>query len=83
MPTGKEVKQRRGGVLVKAKKPGQESRADLPAIGLSTVDTVTGAGLAGIAIEAGGTLVIDREAVIEAADAAGLFVIGVPLAEEN
>jgi DUF1009 family protein len=71
------------GVLVKVKKPGQESRADLPTIGVSTVDTVTEAGLAGIAIEAGGTLVIDREAVIKAADAAGLFVIGVPLAEEN
>jgi hypothetical protein len=79
----KEEIQRRGGVLVKVKKPGQESRADLPTIGVSTVDTVTEAGLAGIAIEAGGTLVIDREAVIEAADAAGLFVIGVPLAEEN
>lgn len=80
---GGDQHQSAGGVLVKVKKPGQESRADLPAIGVSTVETVTEAGLAGIAIEAGGTLVIDREAVIEAADAAGLFVIGIPLAEEN
>jgi hypothetical protein len=72
-----------GGVLIKVKKPGQESRADLPTIGVSTVDTATKAGLAGIAIEAGGALVIDREALVKAADAAGLFVIGVPLAEEN
>ncbi len=83
----KKPKQRQdqsaGGVLVKVKKPRQESRADLPTIGVSTVDMATGAGLSGIAIEAGGTLVIDRQAVIEAADAAGLFVIGIPLAEEN
>ena len=66
-----------GGVLVKLKKPGQEARADLPAIGPATVDGAVAAGLQGIAIEAGGALVIDLDAVVEAADAAGLFVIGI------
>jgi len=66
-----------GGVLVKAKKPAQERRADLPAIGVVTVRNVVAAGLRGIAVEAGNTLVIGRAEMIEAADAAGLFVIGV------
>jgi DUF1009 family protein len=64
-------------VLVKVKKPMQERRVDLPAIGPRTVPAVADAGLRGIAIEAGGALVIDRELVIEAADAAGLFVVGI------
>lgn len=67
----------RGGVLVKTKKPGQERRADLPAIGPDTVAAAKRAGLAGIAIEAGAALVLDREALVAAADAAGLFVVGV------
>jgi DUF1009 family protein len=66
-----------GGVLVKLAKPGQERRADLPAIGPATIAAVAAAGLRGIAIEAGATLVLDREAVIAAADRAGIFVVGV------
>lgn len=66
-----------GGVLVKAAKPGQERRADLPAIGPRTVAGVHAAGLRGIAIEAGATVIIDRQSVVEAADRAGLFIIGV------
>ena len=62
---------------MKAKKPAQERRADLPAIGVVTVRNVVAAGLRGIAVEAGNTLVIGRAEMIEAADAAGLFVIGV------
>lgn len=69
-----------GGVLVKVKKPGQEHRVDLPTIGVATVEAASQAGLRGIAVEAGGALVIDRRAVVEAADAAGLFVIGVDVA---
>ena len=65
-----------GGVLVKLKKPGQEARVDLPTIGLRTVEGAHAAGLRGIAVEAGGSLVIDRAGVAAAADAAGLFVIG-------
>ncbi len=66
-----------GGVLVKAAKPGQERRADLPTIGSKTVAGAARAGLRGIAIEAGATLLVDRGAIVEAADRAGLFVAGV------
>ena len=66
-----------GGVLVKVRKPRQEVRVDLPTIGAATVEGAVRAGLRGIAFEAGGALVIDRDAVIEAADEAGIFVIGV------
>lgn len=71
------------GVLVKMAKPGQERRVDLPTIGSDTVAAVARAGLAGIAVEAGGALIVDRDAVVAAADAAGLFVIGVDAKEER
>ncbi len=66
-----------GGVLVKVKKPDQEYRVDLPTIGTATIEAASRAGLRGIAVEAGGALIIDRQAVIEAADEAGIFVIGI------
>lgn len=66
----------RRGVLVKAAKPQQERRIDLPTIGLATVAGADKAGLAGIAVEAGAALVVDREKVAAAADAAGLFIVG-------
>ena len=66
-----------GGVLVKLKKPGQETRVDLPTIGVHTVRGAAAAGLRGIAVEAGGTLVVDHAGVAAAADAAGLFVVGI------
>ncbi len=66
----------RCGVLVKLPKPIQDLRLDMPAIGPTTVATAAAAGLAGIAVEAGGTLVADRDAVIAAADASGLWVHG-------
>src|SRR5487761_1646314 len=65
-----------GGVLVKTSKPGQERRADLPAIGPGTVAAAVAAGLKGIVVEAGATLLIDRAAIVQAADRAGLFVVG-------
>lgn len=66
-----------GGVLVKVAKPGQQRKVDLPTIGTGTVAAAAAAGLRGIAVEAGSAIVIDREAVAKAADAAGLFVVGV------
>ena len=63
-----------GGVLLKAPKPGQDRRIDLPAIGPGTVDAAARAGLDGIAIAAGGVMVLDRAATIAAADEAGLFL---------
>lgn len=65
------------GVLAKAPKPIQETRVDLPTIGLATVQGVARAGLAGIVGEAGRLLVLDREAVIELADQLGVFILGV------
>ena len=68
-----------GGVLVKLVKPRQDIRVDLPAIGAETVRNATAAGLAGIAFEArqhhAGTLVLDRAAMIQAAEDAGLFLL--------
>jgi DUF1009 family protein len=66
----------RRGVLVKMPKPGQERRIDLPAIGLETLKRVASAGMAGIAVEAGGALVMDRQALIDFADSHGIFVLG-------
>jgi DUF1009 family protein len=64
------------GVLVKAPKNGQDLRFDLPTIGPRTVERAIEAGLAGIAIVAGQTIVVEPQAMIAAADAAGLFVTG-------
>lgn len=71
------VSSRRRGVLVKLCKPGQDLRADLPSIGPSTVALAEKAGLAGIAVEAGRALVLERGNVIDIANRAGLFVAGV------
>lgn len=68
---------KRAGVMVKAPKPSQDRRIDLPAIGAETVEQAAAAGLSGIAVEAGGTIVPDIAALVRAADAAGLFVTGV------
>jgi DUF1009 family protein len=67
---------RRIGVLAKWPKPIQERRIDLPTVGAVTVEGAAAAGLAGIVAEAGATLIIDRSAVIAAADRLGLFVVG-------
>jgi DUF1009 family protein len=66
------------GVLVKAPKPGQDPRFDLPSIGPRTVAGVAGAGLAGIAVVSGRTVIADAESVVREADRAGIFVVGVP-----
>lgn len=65
------------GVLAKAPKPIQETRVDLPTIGVATVQGVARAGLAGIVGEAGRLLVLDREETIALADELGVFVMGV------
>ncbi|MGH6815393.1 MAG: LpxI family protein [Hyphomicrobiaceae bacterium] len=65
-----------GGVFVKAPKPGQELRIDLPAIGPDTVVGARRAGLAGLALAAGRVVVAARRDVLVAADAAGLFLVG-------
>ncbi|MBI1199116.1 MAG: DUF1009 domain-containing protein [Phenylobacterium sp.] len=65
------------GVLAKAPKPIQETRVDLPTIGVATVQGVARAGLAGIVGEAGRLLVLDREATLALADELGVFILGV------
>jgi len=65
------------GVLVKAPKPAQDRRLDLPSLGARTVAGAAEAGLAGIAVEANGAITADFTGFIQAADAAGLFVVGV------
>jgi DUF1009 family protein len=65
-----------GGVLIKLLKPGQDRRADLPTIGPDTVRNAAAAGLRGVAFEAKATILADREACLAAADAAGLFLLG-------
>ena len=64
------------GVLVKAPKSGQDLRFDLPTVGPKTIEGVAKAGLAGIAVIAGSTIAADSQAMIEAADKAGLFIQG-------
>ena len=66
------------GVLAKAPKPIQDRRIDLPTIGAATLVAAARAGLAGVVGEAGALLIVDRAAVIETADALGLFVVGLP-----
>ena len=64
------------GVLVKAPKRGQDLRLDMPAIGPKTIEGAANAGLRGVALAAGGVLVVEREACVRAADAAKLFLCG-------
>jgi DUF1009 family protein len=66
-----------GAVLVKMPKPGQEMRVDLPAIGPRTVERAHACGLAGIVVASGRALVLEREQMIERADAQGLFIAGI------
>ncbi len=65
------------GVLVKAPKPGQDRRFDLPSIGPRTIEKVARAGLAGLAVTAGSTMIADAEEVAAAADRENIFIVGV------
>ena len=64
------------GVLVKALKPTQDRKTDLPVVGVQTVRNAAAAFLAGIALEAGAAVIRDKAAVAAEADRLGLFVIG-------
>jgi DUF1009 family protein len=65
------------GVLVKAPKRGQDRRIDLPSIGPQTIRGAKTAGLAGVAVTAGSTIVAELDRIAAAADSEKLFVIGV------
>lgn len=62
-------------ILVKAPKPAQSNLVDLPAIGPKTVETARAAGLRGLAFQAGGTILLERDTTIAAAEAAGIFLL--------
>ena len=64
------------GVLVKTMKPGQDMRVDLPAIGPKTIDGIVRAGLRGVAIEGGHSLILERNNTLQAAKKNGVFVYG-------
>ena len=65
------------GVVVKAPKSTTDLRMDMPVVGLITVENAISARLAGVAVEAGGVLMPERDNVIARADEAGLFVVGI------
>jgi DUF1009 family protein len=69
----------KGGVLVKAPKPQQDRRFDLPSIGPATAEGAAKAGLSGIAVAANETIMAEPAALATAADRARLFVVGVPV----
>jgi DUF1009 family protein len=71
------------GVLVKAPKPGQDLRFDMPSIGPRTVENAAHAGLAGIAVVAGSTIIAEPDQLVTAADRAKLFVLGTPAGNER
>jgi DUF1009 family protein len=72
-----------GGVLVKCMKPGQDRRLDVPTIGPATAGQAKRAGLAGVAAEAGNTLLVGRDETIDAFRAAGFFLLGMKPRSEN
>lgn len=63
------------GVYVKAAKEGQDLRIDMPVIGPHTVAAVAGAGLAGLVVQAGRVLILDRAATLQAAAGHGIFLL--------
>jgi DUF1009 family protein len=70
-----------GGVLVKLAKSGQEMRVDAPVIGPFTIAAAQQAGLRGIAVQAGRTILAERAESLRAAEAAGIFLLGLTPAE--
>jgi len=69
--------QKKRGVLVKALKPTQDAKTDMPVVGVETVRRAAEVGLAGIAVESGKSLIVGKDAVAAEADRLGLFVVGV------
>jgi DUF1009 family protein len=68
----------RSGVLVKAAKPQQDLRVDMPTIGPHTAEIARDAGLAGIAVEAGRVMIVGRAETEAVLDAAGMYLVGLP-----
>src|SRR5438477_141940 len=62
--------------IVKVAKPNQDMRFDVPVVGVSTIGAMKAAGATVLSVDAGKTLMIDGEAIIKAADAAGICIVG-------
>jgi hypothetical protein len=67
---------REGAVMVKVSKPNQDMRFDVPVIGVETVRLAAQSGVRVIAVEAGKTLLLEREAVANLAEAASISMVG-------
>lgn len=67
----------KGGILAKMKKPDQDDRIDLPTIGIKTIKNLHENGFAGVVLEAGNSIILNRNEVIDLADELGIFVYGV------
>jgi hypothetical protein len=66
----------RGVCIVKVAKPNQDMRFDVPVVGTPTIEAMKGAGATALSIDAGKTLMIDGDAVVAAADEAGITIVG-------
>jgi len=66
----------RGVRIVKVAKPNQDMRFDVPVVGVSTIEAMTAAGATALSVDAGKTLMIDGEAIVKAADDAGICIVG-------
>jgi UDP-2,3-diacylglucosamine hydrolase len=64
--------------VVKVAKPNQDMRFDVPVIGIKTIETMVQAGASCLSVEAGRTLLFDREALLKRAADAGIVVVAVP-----
>jgi DUF1009 family protein len=62
--------------IVKVAKPNQDMRFDVPVVGVSTIEAMKAAGASILSVDAGKTLMIDGDAIVKAADAAGICIVG-------
>jgi DUF1009 family protein len=65
-----------GVAVVKVAKPNQDMRFDVPVVGVATIEAMRAAGATVLSIDAGKTLMLDGDAVIKAADDAGIVIVG-------
>jgi DUF1009 family protein len=73
-----ELTQKRGAVAVKVAKPNQDMRFDVPAIGVRTIENLSTAGITVLGIEAGRTLMLEPQRIMEKADTLGITIVGLP-----
>ncbi len=74
---GLKLSQQSSGVLVKIRKKNQETRVDMPTIGCDTIKQIADAGLLGVAFDAGGMIIIDKDKTIKTANEAGVFIAAI------